>query len=285
MAPHRRMARRGAVPDYVEAVQSFDWSEFYRDFHGEAFFEWLRGQLLDELAADVVLIDSRTGATEMGGVCTRQLADVVVAFCVPNVQNLVDTFTLTESFLRQEVIEARAALSRSWSSPAGSRTARSTPGTGSARSSGPHGPLHPAGPQTGRQRVLGLKLPYIPKYAYLENLAVGASDSAEELETAYRALTMNLALLAPDQSRLRKVSTPLVISPSGDRPTRGTCRRSGTSPSPRTPISPVANPSSPSRGPAARRGHGACGRRRHRPGRFRQDAARDRVRLPVPLGL
>ena len=127
-----------------------------------------------------------------------------------------------------------------------------------------------------------LKLPYIPKYAYLENLAVGASDSAEELETAYRALTMNLALLAPDQSRLRKVSTPLVISPSGDRPTRGTCRRSGTSPSPRTPISPVANPSSPGRGAAARRGHGACGRRRHRPGRFRQDATRDRVRLPVP---
>src|SRR5690242_12541020 len=38
--------------------------------------------------ADVVLIDSRTGVTEMGGVCTRQMADAVISFCAPNWQNL-----------------------------------------------------------------------------------------------------------------------------------------------------------------------------------------------------
>jgi hypothetical protein len=36
----------------------------------------------------VVLIDSRTGVTEMGGVCTRQMADAVISFCAPNWQNL-----------------------------------------------------------------------------------------------------------------------------------------------------------------------------------------------------
>ena len=73
---------------YVQAVQSFDWAEFYTQFKGEVYFDWLRAQLLSSGLADVVLIDSRTGITEMGGVCTRQLADVVVAFCVPNTQNV-----------------------------------------------------------------------------------------------------------------------------------------------------------------------------------------------------
>jgi hypothetical protein len=44
--------------------------------------------LLRSDIADVVLIDSRTGVAEMSGVCTRQLADVVVMLCAPNDKNL-----------------------------------------------------------------------------------------------------------------------------------------------------------------------------------------------------
>jgi len=200
-------------PEYVEAVQSFDWSDFYLSFQGEAFFEWMREQLLDEMAADVVLIDSRTGATEMGGVCTRQLADVVVAFCVPTLQNLTDTFTLTESFLKEEVIDARGRPlqvvvipSRIENSEIDARNRfrrefralldRFTP---------------PALQRVDRG-FWDLKIPYIPKYTYLENLAVGASDSAEELETAYTTLAMHLALLAPEESGLRRVAAPILIS-------------------------------------------------------------------------
>src|SRR5262249_27446570 len=71
---------------YAEAVQSFDWEDLYVSFRGKEFFDWMRARLLQ--SADVVLVDSRTGVTEMGGVCARQLADVVVAFCAPNTQNV-----------------------------------------------------------------------------------------------------------------------------------------------------------------------------------------------------
>ena len=78
---------------YSESVQEFDWSALYESFAGERFFDWFRGQLLESGdgkggMADVVLIDSRTGVSEMSGVCTRQLADVVVAFSAPSIQNL-----------------------------------------------------------------------------------------------------------------------------------------------------------------------------------------------------
>ena len=203
-------------PDYVEAVQSFDWTGFYRDFHGEAFFEWMREQLLDELAADVVLIDSRTGATEMGGVCTRQLADVVVAFCVPNLQNLADTFTMAESFLKSEVIEARGRPLQIVVVP--TRIENSEIDARNRFRQEFRARMDRFTPPALKRVDSGfwdLKLPYIPKYAYLENLAVGASDSAEELETAYRSLAMSLALLAPESSRLRTVSAPLLISTPG----------------------------------------------------------------------
>src|SRR5262249_43588041 len=82
--------------EYADLVQSVDWAALYEDFQGQRFFAWLREQLLpasddggrpaERGPADIVLIDSRTGVTEMGGVCTRELADVVVTFCAPNLQ-------------------------------------------------------------------------------------------------------------------------------------------------------------------------------------------------------
>ena len=56
-----------------------------------------------------------------------------------------------------------------------------------------------------------LKLPYIPKYAYSEVLAIGASDQAEELAKAYENLAASLILLSPTMrtrlsSELRRFS-------------------------------------------------------------------------------
>ena len=87
--------REGArFSTYALSVQSFDWADFYSSYEGEIYFNWMREQLAADTLADVVLIDSRTGVTEMGGVCTRQMADVVVSFCVPNAQNLSGVATM-----------------------------------------------------------------------------------------------------------------------------------------------------------------------------------------------
>jgi hypothetical protein len=67
---------------YATLIKKFNWHDFYKNWEGEFFFEWFRWSLGN--LAEVILIDSRTGVTEMGGACTYQLADVVVMLCTPN---------------------------------------------------------------------------------------------------------------------------------------------------------------------------------------------------------
>jgi tetratricopeptide (TPR) repeat protein len=55
---------------------------------GFLLFEDLKRQWKSEFAPDYVLIDSRTGHTDVGGICTRQLADLVTILFTPNEQNL-----------------------------------------------------------------------------------------------------------------------------------------------------------------------------------------------------
>ena len=50
--------------------------------------EDLKAQWRATISPDYVLIDSRTGHTDVGGICTRQLPDSVVVLFFPNDQNL-----------------------------------------------------------------------------------------------------------------------------------------------------------------------------------------------------
>ena len=99
--------REGADLDrYATAVRSFDWQDFYFNWEGELFFEWLR----EELTAtryDLVLVDSRTGVTEMGGICSYQLADQIVMLCAANRQNVRGTRNVAEDFTSPLVMARR----------------------------------------------------------------------------------------------------------------------------------------------------------------------------------
>ncbi|MCB1954617.1 MAG: TIR domain-containing protein [Rhodocyclaceae bacterium] len=86
---------------YALALRSFDWQDFYFNWEGDLFFEWLRRSLLAQY--DLVLIDSRTGVTEMGGICGYQLADVIVMMCGANHQNVDGTASMLEDFRSQPV--------------------------------------------------------------------------------------------------------------------------------------------------------------------------------------
>lgn len=197
--------------EYGRAVQNFSWSEFYDAYHGEAYFEWMRKQLTSESLADVVLIDSRTGLTEMGGVCTRQLADVVVSFTAPNVQNLNGVISLTASFKKKEVADARNDLE-----PGGAKrplevvivptridnsetTLRNNfKGEFTGKLSD-----HPASFRILKKTFWDLLIPYIPAYAYNEKLAIGDEGGAEDLQKAYKNLAAHLVLLAPEGGAIR----------------------------------------------------------------------------------
>lgn len=71
---------------YDARLSEFDWKDFYANASGALAVETLRKQLVE--SADVVLIDSRTGLTDAGGICTIQVPDGVVLMTTPNRQSL-----------------------------------------------------------------------------------------------------------------------------------------------------------------------------------------------------
>jgi cellulose biosynthesis protein BcsQ len=71
---------------YDSRLASLDWQDFYENGAGAAAVETLREQLVTR--ADVILIDSRTGFTDVGGICTIQVPDGVLLMTVPNQQSL-----------------------------------------------------------------------------------------------------------------------------------------------------------------------------------------------------
>lgn len=71
---------------FESRLASFDWRSFYKEHRGAAAVETLREQLSE--SADMVLIDSRTGLTDAGGICTIQIPDGVVLMTVANEQSL-----------------------------------------------------------------------------------------------------------------------------------------------------------------------------------------------------
>jgi len=73
---------------YDSRFRCIDWQDFYEDQGGFLFFEDLKIQWKEVFNPDYVLIDSRTGHTDIGGICTRQLPDCVIAMFYPNEQNL-----------------------------------------------------------------------------------------------------------------------------------------------------------------------------------------------------
>jgi tetratricopeptide (TPR) repeat protein len=97
---------REQLDRYASNLRTFDWQDFYFNWEGELFFEWLRSALVPD-RYDLVLVDSRTGVTEMGGICTYQLADAIVMLSAANQQNRQGTLNVAADFLSPPVQVAR----------------------------------------------------------------------------------------------------------------------------------------------------------------------------------
>lgn len=72
--------------DYSSNLEQFDWKLFFLNDNGGSIIEKLRARWREDF--DFVLIDSRTGLSDAGGVCTIQLPDIVVAMFTANHQSL-----------------------------------------------------------------------------------------------------------------------------------------------------------------------------------------------------
>ena len=84
--------------DYAKMIQSIDWGRQYDQGFGDRL-EALRESWASEY--DLVLIDSRTGISDIGGICTVQMPDILVCLLTTNKQNLKGTDATLASILKQ----------------------------------------------------------------------------------------------------------------------------------------------------------------------------------------
>ncbi len=72
--------------NYYKKVQEFDLDSFFNKNKGQSLLYELRNEWLNTY--DFILIDSRTGITDYGGICTILLPDVNILFVTTNDQSL-----------------------------------------------------------------------------------------------------------------------------------------------------------------------------------------------------
>lgn len=68
--------------DYTEKVQNLDWENLFSEFNLGLYLESLRNEWKENY--DFILIDSRTGLSDMGGICTIYLPDILVFLFTTN---------------------------------------------------------------------------------------------------------------------------------------------------------------------------------------------------------
>ncbi len=70
----------------------------------------LHARIQDELKPDFLLIDSRTGVTELGGLATTALADCVVCLLVPNQESVDGTLAIVEALRESSQQTGRTSI-------------------------------------------------------------------------------------------------------------------------------------------------------------------------------
>jgi len=90
--------RRGQ--DYQSLLAKLNWKDFYARQQGFYFIENLKRAIQTLCNPDYLLVDSRTGFTDISGICTLQLPDLVVLLFGLNEQNLIGTAQIYRTIMR-----------------------------------------------------------------------------------------------------------------------------------------------------------------------------------------
>ncbi|MEQ1824288.1 MAG: AAA family ATPase, partial [Fimbriimonadaceae bacterium] len=75
-------------PLYNRDRARINWTELYDKYDGERFIDNWKADIEKTYSPDYVLIDSRTGLTDVGGICTLHLPQLVVLIYALNDQNI-----------------------------------------------------------------------------------------------------------------------------------------------------------------------------------------------------
>jgi CheY-like chemotaxis protein len=180
---------------YANQVRAFDWVDFYENWAGEQYFEWFRREI--EKLASIILIDSRSGVSEMSGVCTYQMADVVMAFTSPNVQSVEGTIEAVGRLKADRLHGFRPNRSRLEAIVVPARIEQQTElierNKFERRFKSLFDDLLPEHWRAKGRSLWELSIPYVPLYAFEELVAVrerrkGGERTAPELVEAYERI-------------------------------------------------------------------------------------------------
>jgi cellulose biosynthesis protein BcsQ len=194
---------------YALSLRTFDWEDFYYNWAGASFFEWMRRTLVPELY-DVVLVDSRTGVTEMGGICAYQLADIVVMMCASNYQNVEGVRSVAENFFSSRV----QALRRNRPLQAiivPARVEQRDPELEASfrdRFEQSFNIYLPSALLAEGLTFWDLRIPYEPRYAFEERVVArpARKDARPEMADAFQNIVRALALLAEPETALARLA-------------------------------------------------------------------------------
>jgi len=177
--------------DYSSLVNSTDWDNFYERLGGGQFFDALRADMKQNY--EYILIDSRTGLSDIAEICTVQMPDV-----------LVDCFALST-----QSIEGAAAVARHIDERYPGRGIRILPvpmrienaelakvdaGRAVARAQFERFPKEMSKEEAAKY-WLAVEIPYRPFYAFEETLAVfgDAPGSPGSMLAAFERLTAEIS--------------------------------------------------------------------------------------------
>ena len=190
---------------YIKNVNNFDWIDFYKTWEGERYFNWLSEQF--KAVADVIFIDSRTGLSEMGRVCAYQFTDVIVMLTTASQQSLDGTLQMLREFRSPKVKEVRGYVLDVIVVPARVEYSESNYLDSYQEEFIELFKKHiPQKLGSRPDRLWQLCIPYVPKYAYKERLAIPEKDKehAKKLVDAFSKLASALSVLADDASLIRQ---------------------------------------------------------------------------------
>lgn len=97
---------------YWSTLNEIDWSKIFYTKHsrGVEFFLDLKEKIATQLKPDFLLIDSRTGISEVSGITTNILADEVVIMFANNDENLFGANIIVDSILSDSQVKKTPSL-------------------------------------------------------------------------------------------------------------------------------------------------------------------------------
>jgi len=184
---------------YTARLHSLDFNDLFENHDLGSYIEKLRSEWISEF--DFVLVDSRTGFTDIGGICTVHLADVLILFFTTTESSVVGALSVVERARKAQErlpLDRRRLLAVPVPARDESRTEYNSPAqwkeTFAVRFADLYRDWLPSG-MTPRDAIEQLRIPYVPYWSFGERLPAIEESTADpaSLGHAYEILARVLA--------------------------------------------------------------------------------------------